>query len=109
MALTFTDENFQTEVLDFKGVVLVDFWATWCGPCRIQGPIVDSVSVKFAKSDKVKIGKIDVDENNTTAKKYQVMSIPTLMMIKNGEVLETFVGLRSEKDLNDKINYYLNS
>jgi thioredoxin 1 len=109
MALTFTDDNFETEVLSFKGLVVVDFWATWCGPCRIQGPIVDSIAVKFSKNDKIKIGKLDVDENNTTAMKYQVMSIPTISIIKNGEVIETLVGLRSEKDLEDKINYYLNS
>lgn len=109
MALTFTDANFEAEVLSFKGIVVVDFWATWCGPCRIQGPIVDSIAVKFSKNDKLKIGKLDVDENNTTAMKYQVMSIPTILIIKNGEVIETLVGLRSEKDLEDKINYYLNS
>lgn len=109
MAITLTDDNFSNEVLNFKGVVLVDFWATWCGPCRIQGPIIDSLAVKFAKDEKIKIGKLDVDENNATAIKYQVMSIPTLIIMKDGEVAETLVGLRSEKDLEEKINYYLNS
>lgn len=109
MALTLTDDTFTKEVLEFKGLVLVDFWATWCGPCRIQGPIVDALATKFANNDKIKIAKLDVDENNSTAMKYQVMSIPTLIIFKGGEVAETLVGLRSEQDLTDKINYYLNS
>ena len=109
MALTLTDETFTKEVLEFKGLVLVDFWATWCGPCRIQGPIVDALATKFANNDQIKIAKLDVDENNATAMKYQVMSIPTLIIFKGGEVAESLVGLRSEQDLTDKINYYLNS
>jgi thioredoxin 1 len=109
MALTFTDANFQAEVLDSKGVVVVDFWATWCGPCRIQGPIVDSLADKYASEANLKMGKLDVDENNQTAMAYKVLSIPTMAIFKGGELMETLVGLRSETDLEEKIKYYLNS
>jgi thioredoxin 1 len=109
MAMILTDANFQTEVLDYKGVVMVDFWATWCGPCRIQGPIVDSLGQKYADTQTVKVGKLDVDENNATASKYQILSIPTLVIFKNGQLLEALVGLRSEADLEEKLKYYLNN
>lgn len=108
MAMTFTDANFQTEVLDFKGLVVVDFWATWCGPCRIQGPIIDSLAQKYTDNPGVKIGKLDVDENEIAAK-YQILSIPTLLFFKNGEIVESVVGLRSEQELEDKIKYYLSA
>ena len=88
-------------------VVLLNFWATWCGPCRIQGPIVDTLGQKYEGTPNVKIGKLDVDENNATASKYQVLSIPTLIIYKNGQVMEALVGLRSEADLEEKLKYYL--
>lgn len=107
--MTFTDANFQSEVLDFNGVVLVDFWATWCGPCRIQGPIVDALAEKHKDDSALKIGKLDVDENNETASKYQILSIPTIVIYKNGQVMESLVGLRSEGDIDEKLKYYLNN
>lgn len=107
--MTFSDATFQTDVLDFNGVALVDFWATWCGPCRIQGPIVDSLAQKYADNPAVKIGKLDVDENSETAQKYQILSIPTVVIFKNGQVMEALVGLRSEGDIDDKLKYYLNN
>jgi thioredoxin 1 len=109
MAADITDANFKTEVLDFQGVALVDFWATWCGPCRIQGPIVESLGEKFKDESNFKVTKLDVDENPATAQTYQVLSIPTLMIFKKGQVVEVLVGLRSEQDLDTKIRYYLNS
>ena len=109
MALTLTDATFQKEIAEFKGVSLVDFWDTWCGPCRIQGPIVDVIATKFANNKDVKIGKLDVDENGQTAMAFHVMSIPTMVIFKDGQVQETIVGLRSEQDLVDKLNYYINS
>ncbi len=109
MSVIFNDTNFQAEALDFKGVVVVDFWATWCGPCRIQGPIIDTLAQKLSSKTNLKIGKLDVDENNDTAAKYQVLSIPTLIFLKDGQLVDTLVGLRSESDIEAKINYYLNS
>jgi thioredoxin 1 len=109
MAVTFNDATFQAEALDFKGVVVIDFWATWCGPCRIQGPIIDALAQKFSGNTQLKIGKLDVDENSDTAAKYQVLSIPTLIFLKDGQVVDTLVGLRSEADVEAKINSYLNS
>lgn len=107
MALIVGDANFEAEVLGFQGVVFVDFWATWCGPCRIQGPIVDSLAEKFKDEGRLKIVKLDIDENNTTALQYKILSIPTIAIFKNGEVIETLVGLRSETELEEKIKYYL--
>jgi thioredoxin 1 len=94
--------NFENEVLNFDGVALVDFFAVWCGPCKMQGPIVDELEKEFA-GQPVKIGKIDVDESNDLAQKYQVMSVPTLILFKNGEPVETMVGLQSKEALKKKI------
>lgn len=109
MTMTFVDSNFNKEVLEFEGVCLVDFWATWCGPCRMQGPIVDSLAEKFKDNPNIKFGKLDVDENNEIATRYQIMSIPTLMIFKGGQVIETLVGLRTENEIEEKIAYYLNA
>jgi len=103
MSLQFTNDNFQEEVLSFDGVVLVDFWAEWCTPCKMLTPIIDSLSEKFKDKKKVKIGKIDIDENQETAIKYNVMSIPTLLFIKKGKIADSFIGLRSEKDIEEKL------
>lgn len=97
--ITFTDDNFQQEVTAFDGVVMIDFWAEWCTPCKIQGPIVDALAEKMAGNPKVKIGKLDVDNNPETQAKYSVMSIPTLIIYKNGEVVDSLVGLRQEDDI----------
>ncbi|MBL8888692.1 MAG: thioredoxin [Planctomycetaceae bacterium] len=90
MALEFTDANFQSEVLDSNQLVLVDFWATWCGPCRQIAPVIDELAKEY--SGTVKIGKLDVDHNRNSAMKYQVSSIPTIMLFKNGEVVDKVLG-----------------
>lgn len=103
MANTFTDASFQDEVLNFKGTVLVDFWAEWCGPCRMIGPSVENLAQKHASNPAIKIGKLNVDENQATAMKYSVMSIPTLLIFKNGEIVDTIVGLRPESDIEARL------
>ena len=104
MAKKVTSSEFKSEVLEHKGVVLVDFFATWCGPCKALTPIVDKLSEEM--SGKVKIVKVDIDENSALATEYRVMSVPTMKLFKNGEVVETLVGLRPESELRDKLNYY---
>lgn len=86
----FTDANFETEVLKANQPVLVDFWATWCGPCRQLAPHVEAIAGEFA--GKLKVGKLDVDTNIRTAGAYQVQGIPTLLLFKNGKVEEQIVG-----------------
>src|SRR4029078_2598622 len=103
MSMIFTDADFQQQVLDFKGLVLIDFWAEWCTPCKIQGTIIDKLAEKYAGNAAVKIGKLNVDDQPDTAMKYGVMSIPTMLFIKNGEIVDTIVGLRSEADIDKKI------
>ncbi len=103
MPLEITDDSFENEVLKSKTPTLVDFWAPWCGPCRIVGPVVDSLSGKY-KSDEFKFCKLNVDENPKTAGKYNVMSIPTLMFFKDGKVVDTIVGAVPEATLKSKID-----
>ena len=91
-----TDENFESEVLKAQGTVLVDFFATWCGPCKMMAPIVDGIAEK--RSD-VKVCKLDVDEGRDTAIQFGIMSIPTLMVFKNGEATKTFVGVTDEDEI----------
>ena len=85
-----TKENFQSEVLDVQGTVLIDFWADWCGPCRMLSPIVDEVAEQHSD---VKVGKIDIDAQPELANQYGVMSIPTLLVFKNGQKVGESVGL----------------
>jgi len=101
----FTDDNFEAEVIKSDVPVLVDFWAPWCGPCKMQGPIVEELAGEF-EGKKVKIGKLDVDANQVSAQRYGIMSIPTLAIFKDGEVAETMVGLQSKEILAEKLNYY---
>ncbi|MBT3816719.1 MAG: thioredoxin [Candidatus Magasanikbacteria bacterium] len=89
--VTFNDSNFDVEVLQSSSPVLVDFWAPWCGPCQMIGPIIEELANEYDAAT-VKIGKVNVDENQVTAGKYQVMSIPTFLMFKGGEVVDTLVG-----------------
>ncbi|MCK9594789.1 MAG: thioredoxin [Candidatus Omnitrophica bacterium] len=98
----FTDGNFTKEVLESDVPVVVDFWATWCGPCKMVAPIIDELAKEYDK--KVKIGKVDVDESPNTASKFGVMSIPTIMFFKGGKVMEQSVGAISKSDLKKKID-----
>ena len=93
--LTITKENFEKEVLQSDKPVLLDFWASWCGPCRMVGPIVDQVAKETA--EKVRVGKINVDEEHELAQTYRVMSIPTLVVIKDGKVVKSAVGAQSRQ------------
>ena len=94
---TFNKNNFAEEVLNSDKPVLVDFWASWCGPCRMFAPIIDAVAEEYP--DEVKVGKINVDEENVLAQQYRVASIPTLIMFKNGEAVKRSVGVISKEDV----------
>ncbi len=98
---TLTDASFEAEVLKSSEPVLVDFWATWCGPCRAVAPVVEALAKDYA--GKVKVGKMDVDSNPQIATKYGVMSIPTLLMFKDGKVVQQIVGAVPRPKLEDMI------
>ncbi|MCK9432680.1 MAG: thioredoxin [Candidatus Omnitrophica bacterium] len=97
----FTDPNFKKEVLESDLPVMVDFWATWCAPCKMLSPLVDELAEEYR--GRMKIGKIDVDTNSKIATEYGVMSIPTVMFFKNGKVSDQFVGALSKPELKRKI------
>jgi len=97
----FTDQNFEEEVLKSGEPVLVDFWAEWCGPCRMLAPTIEKIADAYA--GKVKVGKVDTDANREVAMKYGISAIPTVILFKGGEVAQKFVGLRQEKDFRDAL------
>lgn len=95
-----TNDTFQKEVLDHKGVVLVDFFAQWCGPCKVTGPIIDELAETMKD---VKFAKVDVDNNQDLAGKYSIFSIPTFLILKDGEVKNQFVGAHSKESFEEEI------
>lgn len=92
--LHFTDDNFEAEVLHSKVLTMIDFWAEWCGPCKMIAPAVEELAEEY--SGKAKIGKLNVDENPNTAAKYSIRGIPTLLFLKDGEVVNQIVGVQSK-------------
>ena len=102
MAVELTDANFSEKVMTKDGVAVVDFWATWCGPCKMISPIIDEVSKNF--DGKAVVGKVDVDSNSELSVKYNVRSIPTILVFKNGEVVDRHVGVITKAQLESKIN-----
>ena len=100
-----TDDNFESEVLQSDRPVLIDFWAVWCGPCKIIAPIVEELASEY--DGKVKIGKLDVDNNQQTSIKFGVRSIPTLLLFKNGELKDTIIGAVPKKTIVEKLNSVL--
>tara|TARA_B100001175_G_scaffold313918_1_gene322320 strand:+ start:1173 stop:1493 length:321 start_codon:yes stop_codon:yes gene_type:complete len=99
--VTLTDDNFESEVNSSEKPVLVDYWATWCGPCKMVGPIVEEIAIEF--SDQLKVGKLDVDNNQASAAQQNVMSIPTLAIFKQGELVAQQVGALSKTQLTEFI------
>ena len=99
--VTITDDNFEEEVNSSEIPVLVDYWATWCGPCKMVGPLVEEIASEF--SDKIKVGKLDVDANQASAAQQNVMSIPTLLLFKEGQVVAQHVGTLSKNQLKELV------
>ena len=102
MEVILNKENFEKEVLNEEKLVLIDFWATWCGPCQMIAPVIEDIA--NSQKDKVKVCKVNVDDEQELAIKYWVMSIPTLLFMKNGEPIKTVVGFHSKSELEEIIN-----
>jgi len=94
--LKITDQNFEEEILSSETTAIIDFYADWCGPCKMMSPIIDEIA---AENTDIKVGKVDVDENQELAMKYNVMSIPTIIIFKKGNVHKQFVGVTSKQDI----------
>ena len=101
MVNVFNEENFESEVLKSTGNVIVDFYADWCGPCKMMSPIIDEISEE--KIDNLKVGKVNVDDNQELAIKYNVMSIPTIMIFKDGKLAKTFVGVTDKNEIKSEL------
>ena len=98
------EDNFKSEVENFEGVVVIDFWAEWCNPCKQFTPIFEKISDNYDDKDEIKFVKINIDNAKSLAAEYEIMSIPTLMILKNGEVIKKKIGLMKEKDLKELID-----
>lgn len=104
ISMELTTNNFDENVLKAQGLVLVDFWATWCGPCKLMSPIVDELATEL---DGVVVGKVNVDENPDLARQFNILSIPTFIVFKSGQVIEQFSGSMSKDMLKEKIAKHL--
>lgn len=102
MEVKLSNENFNKEVLNSEKPVLVDFWATWCGPCKMIAPIISEISEEF--NNKIKVGKVNVDEEKELAIKYEISSIPTLVIFKNGKISKTLIGFRPKEEIKEVLN-----
>ena len=105
MALEFTDSNFESEVISSDQPVLVDFSATWCGPCKQLSPIIDELATEY--DGRAKVGKVDIDQAQDTAAKFGIMSVPTVLLFKGGEKVDQVVGLNSKEFFKQKIDALL--
>lgn len=105
MAKEFNEAQFKTEVLEYSGSALIDFWAPWCGPCRQMGPIVETLAKKY--EGKVKIAKVNVDDSQAIAGQFNIMSIPTILFFKGGKVVHSHLGSTTEADLENQIKQHL--
>ncbi|MDR0453203.1 MAG: thioredoxin [Deferribacteraceae bacterium] len=105
MPTVLTNDNFEKEVINSKKPVLVDFWATWCMPCKMLAPAIDALETDF--TDKAVFAKLDVDENKEIASRYGIMSIPTVLLFKNGEIVEQFVGVQPKATYTGALNKYI--
>ncbi|MDR3288088.1 MAG: thioredoxin [Peptococcaceae bacterium] len=101
---TFTTDEWQQAVIDSEKPVLVDFWAAWCGPCRMVGPIVEEIAEEYV--GKMVVGKLNVDENNAIAAQYEVMTIPTLAVFKEGKIVDKVIGFRPKEELEKLLSAY---
>lgn len=101
MAVEFTDKNFKQDVLESDKIVLVDFWAPWCGPCQMMGPIINELDLEMGEG--FKIGKLNVDENSSVASEYGIMSIPAIKVFKNGKIVKEFVGVQNKDTLKEEL------
>lgn len=101
MVNIFNEENFENEVLNSEKTTIVDFYADWCGPCKMMSPVIDKIEEENVEN--IKVGKVNVDDNQELAMKYNVMSIPTILIFKNGNIAKTFVGVTAKQEIEEAI------
>lgn len=105
MPMTVTDQNFQSEILDYQGVSFVDFWAAWCGPCRMIAPAIEGLAKDY--EGKARVAKLDVDANQRSAAQYEVLSIPTMIIFKDGQEVDRLVGVMPKEALAKRLDKWI--